>query len=80
MAPSLIRALRDRVREAEFLGVGGEAMTREGFVSLFPMSDISVMGVIPVIAHLPTILRRIDETARAVVAARPDALMLIDSP
>ena len=55
-------------------------MTREGFSSLFPMSDISVMGVIPVIAHLPTILRRIDETAQAVVAARPDALILIDSP
>jgi len=80
LGAKLIRALRDRIPEAEFLGVGGEAMTREGFSSLFPMSDISVMGVIPVIAHLPTILRRIDETARAVVAARPDALILIDAP
>jgi lipid-A-disaccharide synthase len=80
LGAKLIRALRDRVPDAEFLGVGGEAMTREGFSSLFPMSDISVMGVIPVIAHLPTILRRIDETARAVVAARPDALILIDAP
>jgi lipid-A-disaccharide synthase len=76
----LLRALRARVPGIEFLGVGGEAMTREGLNSLFPMSDISVMGVLPVIAHLPTLLARIDATAKAVIAARPDALILIDSP
>jgi lipid-A-disaccharide synthase len=80
LGAKLMRALRDRLPEVEFLGVGGEAMRREGLSSLFPMSDISVMGVLPVLAHLPTILRRIDETAQAVVAARPDALILIDAP
>ena len=38
------------------------------------------MGILPVIARLPTLLRRINETARAVVASRPDFLVLIDSP
>jgi lipid-A-disaccharide synthase len=33
-----------------------------------------------VIARLPTLLERIDRTALAVIAARPDALILIDSP
>jgi lipid-A-disaccharide synthase len=80
LGSKLIHALRARVPEAEFLGVGGKAMAREGFSSLFPMSDISVMGLFPVIARLPTILRRIDETAQAVAAARPDALILIDAP
>ena len=80
LGAKLIRALRARVPKAEFIGVGGEAMAHEGLKSLFPMGDISVMGVFPVIAHLPTILRRIDETAQAVVAARPDALILIDAP
>jgi lipid-A-disaccharide synthase len=80
LGAKLLCALRARVPKSEFLGVGGEAMTHEGLKSLFPMSDISVMGVIPVIAHLPTILRRIDETAQAVIAARPDALILIDAP
>jgi lipid-A-disaccharide synthase len=76
----LLAALFARDPEAEFLGVGGEAMAAQGFVSLFPLSDVSVMGILPVFAHLPTLLRRIDETARAVVAARPDVLVLIDSP
>jgi lipid-A-disaccharide synthase len=76
----LIRALRAKVPGVEISGVGGEAMTREDFVSLFPMSDIAVMGIFPVIARLPTLLERIDRTVRAVVAARPDALILIDSP
>jgi lipid-A-disaccharide synthase len=76
----LMRALRARHPDVEFVGVGGEAMTREGLASLFPMSDISVMGVLPVIAHLPALLGRIAETAQAAVAAKPDALILIDSP
>ena len=76
----LIRALRARVPGVEIVGVGGEAMTREGLVSLFPMTDIAVMGILPVIRRLPTLAQRIVETARAVVVARPDALILIDSP
>jgi lipid-A-disaccharide synthase len=76
----LIRALRAKNPGVEISGVGGQAMVAENFASLFPMSDIAVMGVIPVIAHLPTLLARIDQTVQAVVAARPDALILIDSP
>ena len=48
--------------------------------SLFPISDIAVMGIVPVLARLPTLLARIRETAEAIVAARPDALVIIDSP
>ena len=45
------------------VGVGGEAMEAEGLKSLFPMSDIAVMGILPVIARLPTVLKRIRQTA-----------------
>jgi lipid-A-disaccharide synthase len=80
LGAKLLPALFARDPQAEFLGVGGEAMAAQGFISLFPLSDVSVMGLLPVLAHLPTLLRRINETARAVVAARPDFLVLIDSP
>jgi len=80
LGAKLLAALRARDPEAVFAGVGGEAMARAGFASLFPLADISVMGILPVLRRLPTLLRRIDETARAVVAARPDVLVLIDSP
>ena len=77
----LMQALRHQAGQSiEFAGVGGEAMQREGLQSLFPLQDIAVMGLLPVIRRLPQILARIRETAAAVIAARPDVLVLIDSP
>ncbi len=77
----LMQAMRARagVRIA-FVGVGGPAMTGEGLSSLFPMSDIAVMGIGPVLARLPTILKRIRQTASSVLNDAPDAVVLIDSP
>jgi lipid-A-disaccharide synthase len=76
----LMRALRAARPEIRFSGVGGEAMAGEGLASLFPLSEIAVMGLLPVLARLPRLVRRIDETARAVIAASPDCLVLIDAP
>ena len=77
----LMRALREATRGAVlFDGVGGEAMEAEGLKSLFPMSDIAVMGILPVIARLPTVLKRIRQTADAIIASPPDVLVIIDSP
>jgi lipid-A-disaccharide synthase len=77
----LMRALRamtgDRV---SFRGVGGEAMAREGLVSLFPLDDIAVMGILPVIRRLPGLVERIGRTARCAREWPPDILVLIDSP
>jgi lipid-A-disaccharide synthase len=81
LGASLMKKLRERlVGEIRFRGVGGPAMAAEGLASLFPMDDITAMGFGPVIRKLPLILRRIRETAAAVVASPPDVLILIDSP
>jgi lipid-A-disaccharide synthase len=63
-----------------FAGVGGAAMAERGFVSLFPLDELAVNGFTAIPARLPLILRRIREAADAVIAARPDALVIIDSP
>jgi lipid-A-disaccharide synthase len=77
----LMRALREACSgRAAFSGVGGEAMEAEGLASLFPISDIALMGVLPVVARLPKLIARIRQTADAIVASRPDALVIIDSP
>lgn len=77
----LMRALRDETGGAvTFRGVGGHAMEREGLKSIFPMTDVAVMGFVPVIKKLPTILARIRATADAVIASPPDVLVIIDSP
>lgn len=64
----------------EFVGVGGPALAAEGLVSLFDFDDIAIMGISAVVARLPLLLRRIRETADALVAARPDVLVIVDSP
>jgi len=77
----LMRALKDaRAGDATFSGVGGEAMEAEGLRSLFPIRDIAVMGLLPVLARLPSLMARIRETAEEIIAARPDGLVIIDSP
>lgn len=76
----LMRAIRAQRPDAVFLGVGGEAMEREGLNSLFPLDDIAVMGILPVLARLPTLVNRINQTVSALVIERPDLLIIIDSP
>jgi len=76
----LMRALRERRKDVTFFGVGGAQMQGEGLTSLFPISDLAVMGFNAVARKLPLIFRRIRETVRAVIATHPDVLVIIDSP
>ncbi len=81
LGSSLMKALRQRLDDdVRFEGVGGQSMAREGLVSLFPIEDLSIMGFTAVVKQLPSILRRIRDTADAVIAAAPDMLVIIDSP
>ena len=75
----LMRALKARA-PVSFVGVGGPRMEAEGLTSFFPMHDIAVMGIVPVIKKLPTILARIRETVDRIIAEQPDILVIIDSP
>ncbi len=74
---ALRRLCGDKVR---FAGVGGPAMEAEGLQSLFPMAELSVMGLIEVLPHIPRLLARIKQTAAAVDAMSPDVVVTIDSP
>ncbi len=61
-------------------GIGGPEMAAQGMPSLFPMEELSVMGIAEILPRAPNLLRRIRQTADAVIVARPDALITIDSP
>ncbi len=63
-----------------FEGVGGPLMEAEGLQSRFPMEELSVMGLAEILPKYAHLKRRIAETAAAVIAARPDVLITIDSP
>ncbi len=80
LGAALIAAIRRRVPQARFSGVGGAQMTAQGMPSLFPLGVLAMIGFAAIPARLPKILRLIRETADAVLAAKPDALVIIDSP
>jgi lipid-A-disaccharide synthase len=63
-----------------FSGIGGPLMQAQGLKSLFPLSDVAVMGPLAIAARLPTLLRRVRQAVEAVVRADPDILVIIDSP
>ena len=81
LGAALMDALVDRHPGAlKFSGVGGRAMKAAGLDSLFPIEEVPTMGLASIPRRLAAILRRIRETAAAAIAARPDVLVIIDSP
>lgn len=66
--------------QVEFMGVGGPLMQAQGLQSLFPMEELSVMGIVEVLPKYNALMRRINQCADMVVAEKPDALITIDAP
>jgi lipid-A-disaccharide synthase len=67
----------DRIR---FSGVGGLAMAREGFESLYPLDATAVMGLREVVPAIPKILKRVKQAVDFALQTRPDVVVVIDSP
>jgi lipid-A-disaccharide synthase len=81
LGAALIAALRERTRgQVRFSAVGGEHMAAQGVPSLFPLGDLAIVGFTAIPPKLPLILRRIRDAAEAVLAEKPDVLVIIDSP
>ena len=64
----------------KFIGVGGPAMRAQGLDSLFPMEELSVMGIVEILPHVRRLFARMRQTAAAVDAAQPDCVVTIDAP
>jgi lipid-A-disaccharide synthase len=69
-----------QLESVEFQGVGGPLMEAEGLTSQFPMEELSVMGLVEVLPKYFHLKRRIAEVAEAILAAKPDVVISIDSP
>ena len=72
--------IMSHAKSAEFVGVGGENMQRAGLKSLFSIADLSVMGIVEVVAHAKTLTHRIRQTVEAILEYKPDLVLTIDSP
>lgn len=78
----LMKALKELLPDTPLLfsGVGGERMQKEGMTSLFPMTELSIMGFAEIIPHIPHLLRRIRQTAQDIRQKQPDIVITIDAP
>lgn len=80
LGAALIAGLRELDPALEVRGIGGEGMAAQGLESLFPMSELSLMGIWEILPKYRALKRRIAQTAQAVIKAAPDVLITIDSP
>jgi lipid-A-disaccharide synthase len=79
LGAALMRALKSQPRPMRMVGIGGHEMAGEGLQALVPPQHVAFIGL-GLLTHLPAIFRYIREVTAAVVAARPDVLVIIDSP
>lgn len=81
LGSALMRELKQRFDDdVAFTGVGGSSMAREGLQSLFPIEQLSIIGLAAVVKKLPSILKLIARATEDVLRTMPDVLVIIDSP
>ena len=79
-ASHLMRALKEIDKETDFRFFGGDLMSDVGGTRVRHYRDLAYMGVIPVLLHLPTILKNMKFCKQDILTWQPDCVILIDYP
>jgi lipid-A-disaccharide synthase len=79
-AARLVQSLRDRLPQAEFYGIGGEALARQGMRLACQAEDLAVLGLTEVVHKIPVIWRALRALWRYLRDERPDLVILVDFP
>lgn len=79
-AAHLMKALHERDPKAEIRCYGGDMMRAEGGELLCHYRELAYMGFIPVLLHLPQILRGMSRCKKRISEWQPDAVVLVDYP
>lgn len=79
-ASQLMKELKTRDCRAEFRFLGGDLMKTQGGTLVRHYKDLAYMGFVPVLLHLPTILRNMKMCKQDIVRWNPDVLILVDYP
>ena len=78
-------AIIDGLREVtdvppKFVGIGGNGMISRGLESIFPMSELSVMGFVEIASKYKSLKKRLNQTISSILNEKPDILLTIDAP
>lgn len=76
----LMRAIFAKQPGLRVNGIGGHAMEVAGLRSLFPISEIALMGFVEILPHIFNLKRRIRQTIEDIETKKPDLVVTIDSP
>lgn len=79
LGADLIRALRAREPGLEIAAIGGEAMAAEGAPSAISIEGLAILGFIDGLRAYDRVVKKVAEATDAIIAAKPDAVVLIDS-
>ena len=79
-ASRLMQALKQQDAEAQFRFFGGDLMTAVGGERVRHYRELAYMGFVPVLMHLPTILRNMKMCKQDISQWKPDVVILIDYP
>ena len=78
-------AIIDGLREVadtpiSFVGIGGNSMIGRGLESIFPMRELSVMGLVEIVSQYQNLKKRLNQTISSILDERPNVLLTIDAP
>ena len=79
-AARLVAAIKERLPQAEFFGIGGEALAAQGVRLLCPASDLAVVGLSEVAGRLGAVMRALWDVGRALKSRKPALAILVDFP
>lgn len=79
LALETMRAIASREPNAEFVGIGGMEMAKQGIVSPIDIAPLSIVGLFDGLKVYGTVLKLADAAADHIIEAEPDAAVLVDS-
>ena len=79
-ASHLMQQLQRQDAAAEFRFFGGDLMTAVGGTRVKHYSELAYMGFVPVLLHLPTILKNMRMCKQDILEWQPDVVILVDYP
>ncbi len=79
-AALVVAALKEIIPQAEFVGIGGEALAAQGVRLLCHAADLAVVGLLEVVSHIPSVCRALRDIGRVLKRERPALTILVDFP